>query len=320
MRSRRAPAVLVAALGFTLLTGCGGGAGPDTTLTIGTGNSTGVYAVLGRGLATLVEEQLPDHQVSTTTTGGPRENIDRVVAGTDDLGFASLSWASDAITGQGAYRTPQPIRALARLYLNYVQVVVRSDIRDLADLRGRAVSTGSPGSTGELAAARLLDLAGLDVATDTRRQQLSLDASVALMEKGELDAIFWSGGLPTSGVRDLLRTMGPRATVLDLGRYYRSITVRYPDTYELATITPAGYGLGAPVRTLAEPNLLVVNDSMDPALAGRLTAALMDHLPELASVHPEGRNISRARAARTDPVPLHSGALHWYRDHPVPAG
>lgn len=319
MRSRRALVVAVALLGMTALAGCGEEE-PDPRLTIGTGNSTGVYAVLGRGLATLMSQAMPGREIGTSTTGGPRENIDRLVAGTDDIGFASLSWASDAITGQGAFDSPQPIRAVARLYLNYVQVIVRSDVRTLADLRGQEVSTGSPGSTGELAAARLLQLAGLDLDRDTRRQRVSLDESITRMKDGRLAAIFWSGGLPTGGVQDLVRTLGPEVTLLDLGRYFRPMSLRHPDVYEAATIPATTYGLGRPVRTLAEPNLLLVNDAMDPALARQLTGVLLGGLPQLAAVHPEGRNIARARAMRTDPVPLHTGSLGWYRDNPVPAG
>lgn len=315
MRCRAVLAVL-GLLGGLALAGCGDDAEADRELVIGTGNGTGVYAVLGRGYATMVDQQLPGYRLTAELSGGSKQNIDRVVSGADDIGFSGLSWASDAITGQGAFSTPQPIRALARLYLNYVQVLVRSDLRDLPDLRGRTISTGSPGSTGELAAARLLALAGLDVDRDTTRQKISLDESVTRMKAGRLDAIFWSGGLPTAGVQDLLRTMGPKVTVLDLGAYYQRMTVLYPDVYEPATIDPAGYGLDHAVRTLAEPNLLLVNDAMDPDLAGRLTAALLGGLPQLASVHPEGRNITRTAAPRTDPVPLHSGALHWYRDHP----
>lgn len=194
--------------------------------------------------------------------------------------------------------------------------MVRSGITSLRGLRGRAISTGSPGSTGELAASRLLALAGLDVETDTRRRKISLDKSIEAMKAGALDAVFWSGGLPTGGIQDLTRTLGAEVTLLDLGSYYKAMQERYPDVYEVAEIDPPGYGLPHPIRTIAEPNMIVVNDAMEPAVAERLTGVLMRNLPQLASVHPEGRNITRALAALTDPVPLHSGALRWYRDNP----
>lgn len=313
---RLAGPLVVAVLAVPALAGCGEDTEKAGGLTMGTGNATGVYYVLGRGYADLIAGAMPGYTVTPQVTGGPKQNIDRVVTGQDALGICSLSWASDAITGQGAFREPQPIRALARLYLNYTQVVVRSGISSLKQLRGRPISTGSPGSTGELAAARLLALAGLDVDRDTRRQKVSLDKSVEAMRAGTLDAVFWSGGLPTAGIQDLTEALGSRVTLLDLGAYYDQMRTLFPDVYEVVTIDPAGYGLARPIKTVAEPNMIVVGDSMEPELAGQLTAVLMENLPQLAAVHPEGRNITRALAGATHPVPLHTGALRYYRDHP----
>jgi TRAP transporter TAXI family solute receptor len=324
-RRRRTAAVPLAALlaAAVLAAGCGGerdgSGGGDSDggrLTIGTGNTTGVYYVLGGGYATLVGDTLSGYRVTPEVTGGPKENIDRVAEGEDDLGLCSLSWATDAIKGQGAFSSPQPIRALSRLYLNYTHVVVRSGIDSLAQLRGKRISTGSPGATGELGAARLLAAAGLDVEKDTRRQKISLNESIQEMKDGELDAIFWSGGLPTSGIQDLTRTLGGKVRLLDLGRYVHALQAEYPDIYEATTIGPEVYQQPAPVRTVAEPNLLIVNQSMDRTLAADLTGVLLDNLPALAQVHPEGRNITREKAPQTQPVPLHPGAEQYYRDNP----
>jgi TRAP transporter TAXI family solute receptor len=313
---RRAVLVVLGLLATVTTAGCGDVA-QGRNLTLGTGNNTGVYSVLGRGYAGLVGQRMSGYSMTAQVTNGPEQNIERIVSGQDDVGLSSLSWASDAITGQGVFRTPQPIRALVRLYLNYMTIVVRSDIHDVTGLRGRTISTGSPGSTGELAAARLLGLAGMDVDKDTQRVKMSLPDSVDRMKAGRLDALFWSGGLPTAGVKDLMRTLGRRVTVLDLSGYYQRMIIAYPDVYVQATIPPAAYGQPRPVRTIAEPNLLLVRDSMDTQVAQQLTAVLMDNLPALAEVHPEGGNITRAKAEMTDPIPLHSGALHWYQANPL---
>src|SRR5215204_718698 len=245
MRLRRSAAVLFAAT--LLAAGCGGeredsgGGGEDTgggRLSMGTGNTTGVYYVLGGGYAQLVGEKLEGYRVTPEVTGGPKENIDRVSKGDDDLGLCSKSWATDAIKGQGAFTSPQPIRALARLYLNYTHVVVSAGTNDLEGLKGKRISTGSPGATGELGAARLLEAAGLDVEKDTKRQKISLNESVQGMKDGNLDAVFWSGGLPTSGIQDLTRTMGDKVTLLDLAKYVPALQSKYPDIYEATTIAP----------------------------------------------------------------------------------
>jgi len=323
MRLRRSAAVLFAAALFAA--GCGGereesGGGEDTgggRLSMGTGNTTGVYYVLGGGYAQLVGEKLEGYRVTPEVTGGPKENIDRVAKGDDDLGLCSLSWATDAIKGQGAFTSPQPIRALARLYLNYTHVVVKTGIKDLEGLKGKRISTGSPGATGELGAARLLEAADLDVEKDTERQKISLNESVQGMKDGNLDAVFWSGGLPTSGIQDLTRTMGDKVTLLDLTKYVPALQAKYPDIYEAATIAPEVYKQPAAVATIAEPNLLIVNESMPEKLGTDLTGVLMNNLPQLGQVHPEGKNITRANAEGTDPVPLHPGAEKFYSDNPA---
>lgn len=315
-RSRRTAAILFATA--LLAAGCGGeredsgGGDAGGRLSIGTGNTTGVYYVLGGGYAKLVGDKLSGYRVTPEVTGGPKENIDRVAKGDDDLGLCSLSWATDAIKGQGAFTAPQPIRALSRLYLNYTHVVVKSDIDSLEELKGKRISTGSPGATGELGASRLLEVAGLDVDTDTRRQKISLNESVQGMKDGQLDAIFWSGGLPTSGIQDVTRTLGAKVKILDLSKYVQALQAKYPDIYEVTTIGTDIYKQPAAVKTIAEPNLLIVKDSMDAKLAGDLTGVLLTNLDALAQVHPEGKNITREKAQQTDPVPLHPGAEQWY--------
>ena len=94
--------------------------------------------MLGGGYAKLVGDKLSGYRVTPEVTGGPKENIDRVAKGDDDLGLCSLSWATDAIKGQGAFTAPQPIRALSWLYLNYTHVVVKADIDSLEELEGQA--------------------------------------------------------------------------------------------------------------------------------------------------------------------------------------
>ena len=324
MRLRRSAAVLFAAA--LLAAGCGGereesgGGGEDAgggRLSMGTGNTTGVYYVLGGGYAKLVGDKLEGYRVTPEVTGGPKENIDRVAKGDDDLGLCSLSWATDAIKGQGAFTSPQPIRALARLYLNYTHVVVKAGINDLEGLKGKRISTGSPGATGELGAARLLEAAGLNVETDTERQKISLNESVQGMKDGNLDAVFWSGGLPTSGIQDLTRTMGNKIKLLDLSKYTAALQAKYPDIYEVTTIAADVYKQPGPVTTVAEPNLLIVNESMSEKLGTDLTGVLLNNLPQLGQVHPEGKNITRAKAEETMPVPLHPGAQKFYTDNPA---
>ncbi|MFC4530542.1 TAXI family TRAP transporter solute-binding subunit [Sphaerisporangium dianthi] len=313
---------LAVAIGLALmLAACGGereapagqGLYKGGRLSIATGNTTGVYYQLGGGYADLVGRNLPGYQVTAEATGASIENIQRVVRGESDIAFTLADAAGDAASGKGAFARPQPIRALARIYTNYTHVIARagSGIRSVADMKGKRVSTGSPNSGTEYIALRLLRAAGLDPDTGVRKQALSLPETVQGMKDGTLDALFWSGGLPTGGVTDLTTTLKDDVVFVPLGDLLPKLRAEYGEVYQASTLKKDVYGTGADVATIAVPNLLVVSEKMPADLAGSLVRVLFDHQDELAKVHPEAGNMSKADAPKTGPVPLHDGARKY---------
>ncbi len=305
---------------MAVLTGCGGergGTDADSSggrLSIATGNTTGVYYQLGGGYARLIGQHVPNWTATAEATGASVENIRRVVAGDSDIAFTLADTAADAATGRGSFDSPQPIRALARIYTNYTQVLVRSDagIRTLADLKGKPVSTGSPNSGTEVIALRLLTAAGLDPDKDVTRQKLSLPETVQAMKDGTVKAMFWSGGLPTGGVTDLTTSARKDVRFLDLNAELPKLQSEYGSVYQPATIEPDVYGAQKAISTIGVPNLLVVKDTMDAGLAEKLTALLFEHQADLLKVHPEAGNIKRESATKSEPVQLHPGAQKYY--------
>src|SRR6266536_5202270 len=178
-------------------------------ITIATGNTGGVYYTLGGGLAQLISDNTP-LKASAAETGASVQNIQQLVAGDYDIAFALADSAADAVEGKASFEgKPQDIEALARIYPNYTQVVVRasSGINSVADMKGKRISTGSPKSGTEVIANRLLEAAGLDPAKDVQAQRLALRQTVDGMKGGQLDGLVWSGGLPTPEITDLTTSM-----------------------------------------------------------------------------------------------------------------
>ncbi|MBD3137071.1 TAXI family TRAP transporter solute-binding subunit [Microbispora bryophytorum] len=300
-----------------LAAGCGGdrsGAAGGTRLSIATGNTTGVYYVLGGGLAELIDKHLPGHRATAEATGASVENIQRVVRGQSDIAFTLADTAADAVKGTGAFTAPQPIRALGRLYGNYTHVIARTDagITSVAALRGKRVSTGSSNSGTEVIALRMLAAAGLDPGKDVERQALSLPETVQGLKDGTLDALVWSGGLPTSGITDLVTSMGDEVTFVPLNDVLPAMRAAHGPVYAEGVIPKAAYGTPSDVPTIVVPNLLVVNAGMDAKLAEDLTRLVFDHKADLEKVHASAREITLADAPETDPVPLHEGARKFY--------
>lgn len=283
-------------------------------LSIATGNTTGVYYQLGGGYADLITKHVAGYQATAEATGASVENIQRVVRGDSDIAFTLADAAGDAATGKGAFTSPQPIRAIARIYTNYTHVIARSGtgITTVADMKGKRVSTGSPNSGTENIAFRLLKAAGLDPAKDIQKQSLSLPETVQGMKDGTIDALFWSGGLPTGGITDLTTSLKDKAVFVPLDSLLPSLQAEYGQVYQAAALPKDAYKLPADVTTIAVPNLIVVSESMPDSLAKELAKVIFDYQADLAKVHPEGKNIVRDNGPKTEPVILHPGAASFF--------
>ncbi|MGC4807521.1 TAXI family TRAP transporter solute-binding subunit [Micromonospora sp. DT233] len=321
-RSRRVVTALVSMLAVLLATGCGSdSAAPPTPwhegrIFLATGNTTGVYYQLGGGYADLISRYLPGYEARAEPTGASGENITRVTSGDMEIAFSLADTAADATAGRDAFQgRPQPIRALARVYSNYTHVLVRADarIKGLSDLRGKRVSTGSPRSGTDVIASRLLAAAGVDPERDVKRARLSLPETVARMRAGTLDALFFSGGLPTPGIADLLAAAPGKFRFLPIANLVEPLTAVYGPVYTTADLPAKAYGTSKAVPTVTVANMILVSADMPDQLAYDLTALLFAHQTELGAVHPEGRNFNRGGAANTDPIPLHPGASRFYQ-------
>lgn len=319
----RMTSLAVVAIASTLaLAACGGqqdrasaGSGAEESscdagtgrVNIATGNSTGVYYVMGGGLAKEINAET-DLQASFAETGASVQNIQQLVAGDYDIAFSLADTASDAVEGEGKFDGPQEVSSLGRIYSNYTQVVVQagSGIESVEDFKGKRISTGSPQSGTEVIANKMIEAAGLSAA-DVQAQRLDLTKTIDGMKDGSIDGLVWSGGLPTPAITDLFTSMGDKVKFIDVTPLLPKLQESDP-TYEQATIPASTYGLSEDVPTFAVPNLLMVRNDMPDNLACALTTLLIEQKDDLAQVHPAAKELSAETAAKTDPVPLHPGS------------
>jgi hypothetical protein len=280
---------------------------------LATGSTQGVYFRYGTALAGVVESELPGVDVRVRSTEGSVENLQRVAAGDSTFGFAAADAAADAVSGQGPFPAPLPVRAVARVYDEYIHLVVRADspLRSAGDLRGRRVSVGQTGSGTEIVANRLLAVAGLGGRHDLRAAHLGITDSAEALREGRLDAFFWQGGLPTAGVVSLAGQV--RIRLLPLGGYAAALR-RYSTAYRPASV-PAGSYPGVPATlTVALPSYIVTRADTDPDLAYQLTRLLFASRERIVHTVSLAGVLDARAAIETFPVELHPGALRYYRD------
>ncbi|MFJ8545704.1 TAXI family TRAP transporter solute-binding subunit [Streptomyces sp. NPDC093586] len=289
---------------------------PSRTITFSTGTRAGVYQKYGELLRTELRKDMPGLKVRLMTSAGSQENVERVASGEADFTIA----AADAVeTYKIADRTGAGrLRGVTRLYDDYVQLVVPtgSDIQSLADLRGKRVAIGLPNSGVRLIATRLLRAVGIDPERDITPRSDGIDTGPGRLGR-EIDAFFWSGGLPTDGLKEIAETAAFRFVPIDddlvtklhesggATRYYRATSI--PESAYPAVQN------GAVVPTLAVSNLLITRADVDPRLTEWLTRTVLDSRDDIGAHVHSAQLVDLRTAIYTDPLELHEGARRYYR-------
>ena len=289
-------------------------------ISIATGGTGGVYYPYGGALARLITEHVPGVQATAEVTGASVANLQLMQLGKVDLAFTLADTLAEAVRGTGPFAgtgAVGSIRTVAVLYTNYTHIVARPGlgIRSVADLRGRTVSVGAPGSGTELIADRILLSAGLDGRRDIRRQALGVLESAGSLKDGKLDAFFWSGGVPTPALQDLAATPGlslelvPHADLLpflrrDYGR----------DLYRPAVIPAGAYrDVDRETGTVGVSNVLVASSNLDDDLVFAITRVLFEQKDALVAAHPEARHLVRPETFTGTAADYHRGAMRFFQ-------
>jgi uncharacterized protein len=291
-------------------------------ISIGTGGTGGVYYPMGGGLAAALSKYVPGMQATAEVTGGSVDNLKLIATGKPYIGFTMTDAALDAFKGEDKFKGGKvPLRTLAVLYPNRMHVVTvdGTGIGKIADLKGKRVSTGSPGSATEVMAFRLIEAAGLDKDRDMKRERLGAAESVNAIKDRKIDAFFWVGGLPTAAVTDLASTPGTKLKMIDHAELVPAMNAKYGNLYVQDAIPKDTYkGMDADNKQATVMNILVAIDAMDEKTAYNVVKTIFEKRDELAVVHKEALNfkLENQKTAAT-PVPFHPGALKYFAEKGV---
>jgi TRAP transporter TAXI family solute receptor len=288
-------------------------------LSIATGGTGGVYYPLGGGFGNILGKELPGVTATAQVTGGSVANLQLIGSGKADLCFTQVDAAWDAVNGLDKFTSGKlPIRALAVMYPNYMHVVTveGTGINKVEDMKGKRVSTGSPGSATEVFAFRVIEAAGLDKDKDMTRERLGVAESVNAIKDKKIDAFFFVVGLPTSSITDLAATPNTKIKLLDHQQYLDKMIAKYGKIYASGTIPKTTYaGMEKDAQGITVWNIMAVNASTDEKLAYDLTRIMLTKQNELALVHKEALNIKPEWQTSTRAgIPWHPGALKYFAE------
>ena len=280
------------------------------------GEPGGFYLEFSTLLAAALERHGVAGHARAVATGGSLDNIAELRAGRAALAVA-LADAASQPGGDSA-----GIAAVGKVYENYVHCVVRKDsgIRDLAGLAGRRVAVGQPGSGTSLTTPRLLEAAGLGTSADAAApvagtaavENLGLNDGIAALKAGTVDALFWSGGVPTAAIA--AATQDVALALLDLSSLLPELRRRYGGLYDRVLIPEGSYPGVPAVWTVGAPNLLLCRRDMDSTTVERTVQLLVHSAAELIPQSSLGvQFLSAESLINTAGVPLHPAAADAYR-------
>jgi TRAP transporter TAXI family solute receptor len=312
-------ALLISALALSAALVAGAAFGQTVNIAIATGGTGGVYYPLGGGMANVLSKYVPGIQATARVTGGSVDNLKLIGSQQSEVALVMVDAALDALRGDDKFKgNPVEVRTLMVLYPNRMHVVTieGTGIEKMADLKGKRISTGSPGSATEVMAFRVIEAAGLDKDKDMRRERLGAAESVNALKDRKIDAFFWVGGLPTAAVTDLGATPNVKIKLIDHADTVGGMNAKYNNLYTTGVIpakTYPGQDKDNPIAVVQ--NILVANAKMTDKIAYDIVKTFIEKRDELAIVHGEAKSIAlENQSTKNSPIPWHPGAVKYFTE------
>jgi uncharacterized protein len=216
--------------------------------------------------------------------------------------------------GQFAGAPVKNLRALGALYPETVQLITRADrgINSVKDLKGKSISSGSPGSGQYQLLTDLLTVYGMK-RSDVKEDLSSFTQAVDKIKDGNLDATLITAGVPTAAVTDFAQSHDLKVIPLS-GPEIAELQKQQPYYTKVQMPANSYKGQTAPVDTLAVMAVWTTHDAVPDNVAYEVTKALYENTAIMGQVHVQGKNISLQTATAVGTAPIHPGSLKYFKE------
>lgn len=309
-----------------ILTGClvlvlavaGPVAAKTEFVSIGTGGTGGIYYPYGGGVAEIWSKYVPGIKAVAEVTGASVENVKLAHKGETVVGEVMGDVAVAGYTGDGKFKGKKhKILSMAIMYPNLLQVVTlkKSGITNIEEIKGRKISSGSPGSGTNFMAEAVFKALGipLDAYDDAR---LSFTESANALRDGTIDVGVWSVGPGTSSIMDLATTHDIHIIAFNSDQVKKILTANA--TYAGVDLGGGVYkGVDQPVATIGVWNVMICQSTLKEDLVYHLAKALYEHNDYLLKIHPSAAYTTPENAVKYSPIPLHPGTIKYLKEKGV---
>jgi TRAP transporter TAXI family solute receptor len=287
-------------------------------VSVGTAGRGGFFYPLGTGIAAAITNHTSGIAAEAQVTGGAAENMKLLHERKIDVALAQADVAWSAAQGKlGGLSDKVPLRTLFGTVSAYMHLVTLDGlgINSVADLKGKRISSGLPGTGTAIKALRVLDASGVTpegLQLDTHQDYP--EAAQALKE-GKIDAFAWDATLPGKAIVDLAAMPGIKIRLLSSGDVVPRMVAKHGPFYFVAPIPKGTYpGVNDDVAAAAGKTLFVTDDRLEESRAYEITKAVLEHIPELTAALVAAKEMSPANAVLGSSIPFHPGALRYYKE------
>ncbi len=297
------------------------------TYKLATASLGGTYHPVGEAIAILSSVKLlpvANIRLEAVTSAGSGENIKSLRENTAQFAILQGLFGYFAWNGKGPFAQDGPqknLRSVSMLWQNVEHFTILKDkaktktMSDIADLKGSKLSLGKKNSGTIVSNLIILNNLGIDAEKDYQLTSMGYSQSADALKQGDIVGMGTPAGVPASVVNSAFLSMGDKLTLLSF-------------TDEQVKKADGGYGLWLPfvipadtypgvkqnITTVAQPNFLAVGADMDEQTVYLMTKLIYENLRFLQNIHPATKEISKEKAMAGLPIPLHPGAIKYYRE------
>ena len=287
-----------------------------SSLKFSTGGDQGTYYGFGGVLAQKISETTST-KVTAITSGGSKANIEALEDEDAQLGFVQTDVGSYAYDGTRLFSSKVDcFSTVGNLYMEQVQIVtLNPDIKTVADLKGKNVSVGAPGSGVYFNAVDVLGAYDMDVKKDIKATYQSFGDSTEALQDGKIDAAFVVAGAPTTAVTSLAATKP--VYLIGLDQEHADKLLAKSPYYSKNTIAKNVYNTPTDVQTVAVGAVVIALDKVSEADIYNFLWGVFENLPQISAAHAKGSELSLNFAASYGAVPYHPGAVKFFAERGI---
>jgi TRAP transporter TAXI family solute receptor len=289
---------------------------PAVNITMGTGGMGGPLQAVGAGWGSIIHKYADNVNVTVAVTGGGNENQRLIAQYAMDIGFTATPDSAVVVKEGGMYNS---LRGLFTYHYGGLQLATtaNSGISSFADLKGKKISMGAPGSALESYSKLAMKAHGFEP-TDYKGELLNLGTAASMLKDGTIDAAFYFSPVPISHLMDVSSAREIRMIPFteDGIEKFMAESKGWKKGYWEADSYP-NMANTEPVMTVMTSWTLFTHDKLDDKVVNKVLTALFDNLEEFYECHPGAKEVVLEKAVDDMQFPMHPAAKQFFEDRGV---